>query len=244
MRIAIVSLFPELIRSLCEHGVIGRAIDQGLVPVQTFDPRDFTKDKHRSVDDRPFGGGPGMVMRPPPLVDAILAGKSLVGEGARVVYMSPQGQAFNRDKAVELAGLPGLVVVAGRYEGIDERVIDGWVDEEVSVGDYVVSGGELPAALLLDAVLRHVPGIVGRSESVAQDSFEEGMLDYPHYTRPDNFLGRDVPDVLLSGDHAAIERWRRMQALKRTRDRRPDLFRALLTDGALSDDDLRLLDEN
>ncbi|MEM6301180.1 MAG: tRNA (guanosine(37)-N1)-methyltransferase TrmD [Pseudomonadota bacterium] len=256
MRFAIVSIFPGLIDAVMAYGVVGRAFAQGLAELRCFDPRDHAKDRHKRVDDRPYGGGPGMVMQPGPLVSAIEDARDFVGEGATVVCLSPSGDRFDRDKAAEyakkmtptaspgqsaVAAVPGIVLLAGRYEGIDERVIEGWVDEELSVGDFVVSGGELPALIVIDAVLRHCPGVLGHELSAVQDSFEQGLLDCPHYTRPESFQGQDVPSVLLSGDHQAIERWRRQQALSKTARHRPDLLDSLRQKGALSGDDLSLL---
>ncbi|MCC6296002.1 MAG: tRNA (guanosine(37)-N1)-methyltransferase TrmD [Pseudomonadales bacterium] len=224
MKVALVTLFPEVIGSLVDYGITARAVRAGLIEIACFNPRDHALDRHRTVDDRPYGGGPGMVMRPEPLVAAIAAARAWTRD-ARVLYLSPQGQVLRHPAVVAMAAAGrDLILVAGRYEGIDERVIALEVDEEWSIGDYVLSGGELPALVLLDALIRQLPGALGDAESAAQDSFAAGVLDCPHYTRPPEFRGLAVPEVLLSGDHAAIARWRREQALARTRARRPDLL--------------------
>ncbi|MCB1690019.1 MAG: tRNA (guanosine(37)-N1)-methyltransferase TrmD [Halioglobus sp.] len=224
MRIALVSLFPEMFAAVGEHGVTGRAVRQGQVSLTCCDPRDYTHDKHRTVDDRPYGGGPGMLMKIDPLQQAIAAAREVAGHDARVIYLSPQGQPFHHRKAMELAQLEGFVLVAGRYEGVDERLIEAEVDEELSIGDYVLSGGELAAMVVIDAVTRQLPGVLGHECSAGEDSFVEGLLDCPHYTRPETYQGMDVPDVLLSGNHEEIRRWRLKQALGRTLERRPDLL--------------------
>ena len=223
MRFGVVTIFPEMFDALIDFGVTGRAIRDGIAELRFWNPRDFAQDRHRSVDDRPYGGGPGMVMSAPPLVAAIREARAQLGAEARVVYLSPQGPRLSQSRAASLAAGGPLILVAGRYEGIDERVIEAVVDEEISIGDYVLSGGELPAMVLLDAVIRLLPGALGHGESAAQDSFSEGLLDCPHYTRPEVFEGRSVPEVLLSGDHERIRRWRLDEARRRTRDRRPDL---------------------
>ena len=243
MHIAMVSLFPEMFAAVTAHGVTGRAVEQGLVDVSLINPRDFTDDKHRTVDDRPYGGGPGMLMKIDPLQRAIAKAKESAGNDARVVYLSPQGKPLNHDKVVELAGEQALILLAGRYEGIDERLVASSIDEEVSIGDYVLSGGELPALVVLDAVSRLLPGALGNSASALEESHLDGLLDYPHYTRPE--IGRSgktesvVPAVLLSGDHEAIRLWRRRQALLRTWLRRPDM----LVGRDWSEEDRRLLEE-
>lgn len=225
MRIDVVTLFPEMIAALNGWGMVGRAQHKGLLEVATWNPRDYAHDAHRSVDDRPYGGGPGMVMMVQPLRDAIHAARAAAGGAARVIYLSPQGRRFDHAYARELAGQEGpLVLVAGRYEGIDERLLETEVDEELSIGDYVLSGGELAAAVVIDAVVRLVPGVLGDGESAEQDSFVSGLLDHPQYTRPREIDGLAVPDVLLSGDHQAIAQWRREAALDRTRAKRPDLL--------------------
>ena len=239
MRIALVSLFPEMFAAVSEHGVSGRAIRDGLVTLSHSDPRDYTVDVHRTVDDRPYGGGPGMLMKIDPLRQAIQAAREQAGEGAKVVYLSPQGRRFNHARALELASQEGLVLVAGRYEGVDERLIEAEVDEELSIGDYVLSGGELAAMVVIDAVTRQLPGALGHEASAEEDSFADGLLDCPHYTRPEEYEGSVVPEVLLSGNHEAIRRWRLKQALGRTHDRRPDL----LESRTLSEEEQALLDE-
>lgn len=227
MRIEVVTLFPEMVRALLACGVTGRAAERGLIEVGTWNPRDYASDARRSVDDRPYGGGPGMVMMVAPLSAAIRAAKRSAGAEAKVLYLTPQGSLLDQAGVERLARHGRLVLVAGRYEGIDERVIEAEVDEEISIGDYVLSGGELPALVLIDALARLVPGSLGDEDSAAQDSFAQGLLDCPHYTRPEEVEGRRVPPVLLSGDHAAIRRWRLKQMLGRTWLRRPDLLRRL-----------------
>jgi tRNA (guanine37-N1)-methyltransferase len=224
MKIAVVSLFPEMFAAVTDHGVTGRAVKQGLVSIRQINPRDFTVDKHRTVDDRPYGGGPGMLMKIDPLQQAIASAREAAGPGVKVIYLSPQGRRFTHSEAVELAQHEALVLVAGRYEGVDERLIEAEVDEELSIGDYVLSGGELPAMVVIDAVARQLPGVLGHESSAAEDSYADGLLDCPHYTRPEDFSGAMVPEVLLSGDHEKIRRWRLKQALGRTHERRPDLL--------------------
>ena len=220
-----------MVATVAEFGVVGRAHRTGLMELGCVNPRDHTHDVHRTVDDRPYGGGPGMVMKYEPLADAIAAARKRSPAGSPVVYLSPQGRVFDQVAAKRLAGLPGMVLLAGRYEGIDERLIEAQVDEELSLGDFVLSGGEIAAMAVIDAVVRLLPGALGDDDSAAQDSFMEGFLDCPHYTRPEEIDGRKVPDVLLSGDHAEIARWRLQQALGRTYLRRPDLVdRMNLTD--------------
>ena len=224
MLIEVVTLFPEMIRESLLHGIVGRALRRQLLQVSTEDPRRHTTDVHHTVDDRPYGGGPGMVMKPEPLSAAIAAARERVPAGSPVVALSAQGERLTQQRARELALEGGLVLVAGRYEGIDERVLESAVDLEVSIGDYVLSGGELPALVLIDALARLLPGALGDERSAQQDSFHAGLLDWPQYTRPEEFAGRRVPAVLLSGDHAAIGRWRRKQALGRTWLRRRELL--------------------
>ena len=228
-RIDVITLFPDWFESLKTLGLTGRALDEGRVELRTWNPRDRASGVHRSVDDRPFGGGPGMVMRPEPLAGTIEEAQS-DGPPGKVIYLSPQGRTLDHQGCCELAAESRLVLLCGRYEGIDQRVLDGWVDEEWSIGDYVLSGGEVAAAVLIDAVVRQLPGVLGHADSAIEDSFVDGLLDCPHYTRPDEWRGRRVPEVLLSGDHARIARWRRAQALHRTRRLRPDLFRAYVPD--------------
>jgi tRNA (guanine37-N1)-methyltransferase len=230
MNIEVVTLFPESVVTLLQFGVTGRAVERRLLQVGTENPRDHATDKHKSVDDRPYGGGPGMVMKVETLRAAIHAAKGRAGAGAKVIYLSPQGRQLDQAGVQELAKHPALVLVAGRYEGVDERLIETEVDEEWSIGDYVLSGGELPALVMIDALARLIPGALNDEESAAQDSFMNGLLDCPHYTRPEVFEGRKVPEVLLSGDHAAIRRWRMKQMLERTWLRRPDLLKDLELD--------------
>lgn len=228
MRIDVISLFPEMMQSGLSYGVVGRAVQKEALTLQYWNPREDTTDNHRTVDDRPFGGGPGMVMMPQPLDDCIermrQAQKAAGVEDSPVIYLSPQGKKLDHQLASELAELPAITLLCGRYEGIDERLLDKHVSMEVSIGDYVLSGGELAALVVVDSVSRLLPGVLGHQESAEQDSFVDGLLDCPHFTRPAEWQGRKVPDVLLSGDHAAIERWRKAQALQRTKDRRPDLL--------------------
>lgn len=225
MRIALVTLFPDMFAAVSEHGVTGRAVRQGRVSLDFCNPRDYTVDAHRTVDDRPYGGGPGMLMKIDPLQQAIADARKVAGPTAPVVYLSPQGRPFRHSRAVELAQLEGLVLVAGRYEGVDERLIDAEVDEEISIGDYVLSGGELAAMVVIDAVTRQLPGVLGHEASAAEDSFADGLLDCPHYTRPEKYREVGVPEVLLSGNHEEIRRWRLKQSLGRTFERRPELLR-------------------
>ncbi len=227
MHIAVLTLFPEAIHGWLRHGVLGRAIARQLLQVRCYNPRDYTRDRHRRVDDRPYGGGPGMVLKAEPLGAALRAARGELPAPAatRTVCFSPQGAVLNQAVLARWARLEGLVLVAGRYEGIDERFMDSEVDEECSVGDYVLSGGELPALLVIESLARLIPGVLGNALSAQEDSFSDALLDAPQYTRPAVFGDRPVPAVLLSGDHAAIERWRLRQALERTHRRRPDLLR-------------------
>ncbi len=229
LTVAVVTLFPQMFDALSGHGVTGRAVERGLLQLMRINPRDFTRDRHRSVDDRPYGGGPGMVLRVEPLRDAIRSARDRIGP-TRVVYLTPQGRRLDQPACASFAADRALVLVCGRYEGIDERVIDQEVDEEWSIGDYVVSGGEVAAMVLIDAVTRLLPGVLGHVGSAVEDSFAGGLLDCPHYTRPEEVDGLRVPDVLLGGDHAAIQRWRLKQALGRTWQRRPDLLEPLVLD--------------
>ncbi|WP_027706983.1 tRNA (guanosine(37)-N1)-methyltransferase TrmD [Zooshikella ganghwensis] len=226
MWFGVVSLFPEMFSAVTAHGVTGRAVKNGGIEVSFWNPRDFTHDKHQTVDDRPYGGGPGMLMKVQPLRDAIHAAKNAAGPGAKVVYLSPQGRKLDQDGVRYLADSQRLILVAGRYEGIDERIITTEVDEEWSIGDYVMSGGELAAMVLIDTISRFVPGTLGHKDSALEDSFSNGLLDCPHYTRPEEIAGLSVPDVLLSGNHQEIKRWRLKQALGRTWLRRPELLKA------------------
>ena len=238
MNIYLISLFPELIQQAAAFGVLGRAIKQQQLNLQCFNPRDYTEDKHRTVDDRPYGGGPGMLMKVEPLAKAIMAAKEEAKENAKVVYLSPQGQQLNQQLVVNTAAEEkDLILIAGRYEGIDERLIESLVDEEWSLGDYVLSGGEFAALVVVDAITRLIPGVLGDDESALQDSFMQGLLDCPHYTRPELIDDQTVPKVLLSGDHKAIKRWRLKQALGRTWLRRPDLLDAMKKDTSRWDEE-------
>lgn len=239
MQVQVVSLFPEMVAAIGDYGVVGRAVERGLLSLGFCNPRDFADDPHRTVDDRPYGGGPGMVMKFEPLAGAIAAAREALPRGGPVICLTPQGRLFDQAMAGRLAALPGMVLVAGRYEGIDERLIDAAVDEEVSLGDFVLSGGEIPAMAVIDAVARLLPGVLGDAASAEQDSFMQGLLDCPHFTRPEEIDGRRVPDVLLSGDHARIAKWRRQQALGRSFLRRPDLVGKL----QLTPEQQALLDE-
>lgn len=230
MRFEVVTLFPAMIREAVRYGVTGRAITAGLVELECVDPRDYATDVHRTVDDRPYGGGPGMVMKVEPLRSAIRAAAKQVPAGALRVYLSAQGRPFDQAAARRFSALPGLVLVAGRYEGVDERLLQSEIDEEWSIGDYVLSGGEIPALALIDAVTRLIPGVLGDERSALEESFTEGLLDWPHYTRPEDFEGLRVPEALLSGNHREIARWRLKQALGRTWRRRPDLIERLTLD--------------
>ena len=225
-RIDAITLFPEWLDGLKGLGLTGRALADERVRLRCWNPRDFTTDTHRSVDDRPYGGGPGMVMRPEPLARAIEAVRR-EQPSAPVLYLSPQGRRLDQAGVLELVARPALILVCGRYEGIDQRVVDTLIDEEWSIGDYVLSGGEPAAAVLIDALVRQIPGVLGHARSAGEDSFATGLLDCPHFTRPDCWRERSVPEVLLSGDHERIARWRRAQALHRTRRLRPDLSAAL-----------------
>lgn len=226
MKFDVVTLFPEMVESVAAVGVLGRAIKNDLIHLNSWNPRDYTVDKHRTVDDRPYGGGPGMLMKVEPLKLAIEAAKKQRPD-SRVIYMSPQGKTVTQQAVKQFAEQPGIIFIAGRYEGIDERIISTHVDEEWSIGDYVLSGGELPALVLIDAIARMLPGVLGDANSAQQDSFMQGLLDCPHYTRPEEIDGRRVPQVLLSGNHRNIERWRLQQSLGRSWLRRPDLISAL-----------------
>lgn len=234
-----VTLFPDMFDAFLTQGVIGRAVKSGRIHAQCFNPRDYTYDKHRTVDDRPYGGGPGMLMMVQPLTDAINAAQAAAGGDARVIYLSPQGNTLNQQKVKHLVQSNKLILVAGRYEGIDERVIQSMVDEEISLGDFVLSGGEIPAMALVDSVARLIPGVLGHELSAECDSFEDGLLDCPHYTRPEVLNGEQVPAVLLSGNHEKIRRWRLKQSLGRTWQRRPDMFKKL----ALTEEQGSLLKE-
>ena len=239
MQIAVVSLFPEMVGQVAEFGVVGRAKERQLLSLHCHNPRDYATDVHHTVDDRPYGGGPGMVLKYEPTAKAIHAAKEALPAGCPVVCLSPQGRVFDQAAAQRFSGLQGMILLAGRYEGIDERLIDREVDEELSLGDFVLSGGEIAAMAVIDAVARLLPGVLGDEESALQDSFMQGLLDHPHYTRPESIDGQKVPAVLLSGDHARIARWRYKQALGRSYLRRPDMIEKL----ELSNDQQKLLDE-
>ena len=236
MQIAIVTIFPQMFDSFVCEGMTRRALEVGQLQLEFRNPRDFTEDNHRQVDDRPYGGGPGMVMMAEPLDQAISSARAAVR--GRVIYLSPQGRRLEQKRVRELAGEAGLVLLAGRYEGVDERVLEAEIDEEISIGDYVVSGGELPAMVLIEALVRYLPGVLGNEDSVKSDSFSAGLLDWPHYTRPEVYGEDQVPPVLLSGHHEEIRRWRMKQALGRTWQKRPELLR----DIELTDEQRELLD--
>jgi len=238
MQIGVITLFPEMFDAVIDYGISSRAVDQGLLQVECWNPRDFTSDRHQTVDGRPYGGGPGMVMKPEPLSAAIATARSALPQ-APVIYLSPQGRKLDQSGVEMLVARKQMILVAGRYEGIDERLIEAEIDEEWSIGDYVLSGGELAAMVVIDAVTRLLPGALGDASSAEQDSFSAGLLDCPHYTRPEDYAGRRVPDVLLGGNHELIRRWRLKQALGRTWLRRPELLR----ERALDDEQQRLLAE-
>ena len=242
MKIDIITIFPAMVKGPLAEGIVGRAIDRGLLDVRVHDLRDYTTDRHRVVDDMPFGGGPGMVLKPEPIfaaVDRISAERRREAGATAIILTSPDGERLTHSVAQRLSALDHLIVICGRYEGVDERVRTALATETLSIGDYVLSGGELPALVIVDAVARFVPGVVGDEESVARDTFARGLLDYPQYTRPAEFRGMAVPEVLLSGHHAEIEKWRRREALRRTAERRPEL----LNEAALDAADRKLLQE-
>jgi tRNA (guanine37-N1)-methyltransferase len=239
MKFDIVTIFPRMVEAVLAEGVIGRGIERGLLDVRVHDLRDYTTDRHRSVDDVPYGGGPGMVMKPEPIVRAVDEIRALRGVPDAVILLSPQGRRFDQQEVVRLSGLGHVALLCGRYEGIDDRVRELVATDELSTGDYVLSGGELPALIVVDAVSRLVPGVVGDAQSVAEESFTRGLLDYPHYTRPAEFAGLRVPEVLLSGHHAEVRRWRKKAALARTLERRPEL----IEHAVLDEEERALLDE-
>ena len=248
LRFDCVTLFPEMFAAVTECGITRRALEEGRWEWQGWNPRDFAENAWRRVDDRPFGGGPGMVMQAGPLEKAIVAAKAAQREAglarSRVIYLSPQGAPLTHERVMALAaGEEGLILLCGRYEGVDERLIERCVDEEISIGDFVLSGGELPAMVLIDAVVRQLPGVLGDAASAVEDSFVTGLLDCPHYTRPEVYEGQGVPEVLLSGDHKRIRRWRLKQSLARTRERRPELFAHRLAHRAMSAEETQLLTE-
>ncbi len=238
MRFDVISLFPEMFDAITKHGITSRAFDKKIYVLNVINPRDFTQDNHKTVDDRPYGGGPGMVMLAEPLSQAINAARVL-NVGAKVIHLSPRGKPLTHEKVMQLSRQQGLILLASRYEGVDERLLDALVDEEISIGDYVLSGGELPAMALIDAVVRQLPGVLGDADSAIEDSFVNGLLDYPHYTRPEVFNEQKVPEVLLSGNHAKIREWRLKQSLLLTRAKRPDLLAAR----SLTKEEARLLQE-
>ncbi|TVO40062.1 tRNA (guanosine(37)-N1)-methyltransferase TrmD [Vibrio algivorus] len=237
MWIGIISLFPDMFRAVSDYGVTGQAVKKGLLSLESWNPRDFTHDKHRTVDDRPYGGGPGMLMMVQPLSDAINAAKQASPGKAKVIYLSPQGRKLDQQGVEELATNENLILICGRYEGVDERIIESYVDEEWSIGDFVMTGGEIPAMTLIDSVSRFVPGVLGDFASAEEDSFANGLLDCPHYTRPEVLNQKTVPSVLTSGNHEDIRRWRLKQSLGRTWLRRPELLENL----ALTDEQEQLL---
>lgn len=239
MWVGVVTLFPEMVEAVTGYGIPGRAVNAGLLTLECWNPRDFTTDKHQTVDDKPYGGGPGMLMKVAPLRDAINAAKETGGAGCKVIYLSPQGKKIDQQVLSTLAETDRLILVAGRYEGIDERLIDTVIDEEYSIGDYVISGGELAAMVMIDGIARLLPGAVGDRESVERESFISGLLDYPQYTRPEAIDELEVPPVLLSGNHKEIDRWRLKESLGRTLERRPDL----LAQRRLTETEHDLLDE-
>jgi tRNA (guanine37-N1)-methyltransferase len=241
-RFDVVTLFPEMFDAITKYGITSRALQQNIYDVQFWNPRDFTTDNHKTVDDRPYGGGPGMVMLVEPLEQAICSAKLKQAEEnieSWVIHLSPVGKPLTHEKVMQLSKKQGLVLLASRYEGVDQRLIDAQVDEEVSIGDYVLSGGELPSMALMDAIVRLLPGSLGDSDSAVEDSFVDGLLDCPHYTRPEQYKGVKVPEVLISGNHLKIKLWRLKMSLKRTRDQRPDLLAAR----PLTKEEARLLKE-
>ncbi len=243
IRFDVVTLFPPMFDAISQHGITARALENNLYALSLWNPRDFTTDNHRTVDDRPYGGGPGMVMLAEPLEQAIKAAKaSQIAAGVlnpKVIHMSPTGRPLTHQIVMDLVAEQGLVLLASRYEGVDQRLLDQMVDAEYSIGDYVLSGGEMPAMVLMDAIVRQLPGALGDADSAIEDSFVDGLLDCPHYTRPEEYAGEKVPEVLTSGNHAKIKQWRLKMSLKRTRDQRPDLLAAR----SLSKEESRLLQE-
>ncbi len=243
MRFDVISLFPEMFDAITKHGITSRALTQKIYSLNLINPREFTADNHKTVDDRPYGGGPGMVMLAEPLAKAIKAAKALNAKvgivGAKVIHLSPRGTKLTHEKVMALSQENGLILLASRYEGVDERLLDALVDEELSIGDYVLSGGELPAMALIDALVRQLPGALGDADSAIEDSFVNGLLDCPHYTRPEVYENKSVPEVLLSGNHAKIREWRLKQSLLLTRAKRPDLLAAR----SLTKEEARLLQE-
>lgn len=244
MQFDVITLFPEMFAAITQSGVTRRAFEQQKCELKLWNPRDFTSDRHRTVDDRPYGGGPGMVMLAKPLQAAIEAARQRQAAAevkSKVIYLSPQGRPLTHNKVMQLAATPGLVLLCGRYEAVDQRLLDTYVDEEISLGDFVLSGGELPAMALMDAVIRQIPGVLHDDASAVQDSFVNGLLDCPHYTRPEVFESQSVPAVLLGGNHAEIEKWRRHRALEASQHKRPDLIAAARAAGLLSSADEKFL---
>jgi tRNA (guanine37-N1)-methyltransferase len=243
MQFDVITLFPEMFEALTQYGITGRAFENKIVELKCWNPRDFTTDNHKSVDDRPYGGGPGMVMLMEPLEKAINAAKNEVlqnaGAKTKVIHLSPSGKTMTHQKVMQLAKEKSLILLASRYEGVDQRLLDALVDEEISIGDYVLSGGEIPAMALMDAVIRQLPGVLGDKDSAVEDSFVDNLLDCPHFTRPEEYAGKGVPEVLLSGNHAKIKEWRLKQSLALTRAKRPDLLAAR----SLTKEEARLLKE-
>ena len=243
IRFDVVTLFPPMFDAISQHGITARALENNLYALSLWNPRDYTTDNHRTVDDRPYGGGPGMVMMAEPLEQAIKAAKaSQIAAGVlnpKVIHMSPTGRPLTHQIVMDLVAEQGLVLLASRYEGVDQRLLDQMVDAEYSIGDYVLSGGEMPAMVLMDSIVRQLPGALGDADSAIEDSFVDGLLDCPHYTRPEEYAGEKVPEVLTSGNHAKIKQWRLKMSLKRTRDQRPDLLAAR----SLSKEESRLLQE-
>lgn len=242
MRFDVISLFPEMFDAITKFGITSRAEARNIYSVNVINPRDFTQDNHKTVDDRPYGGGPGMVMLAEPLaksIDLAKQNQTALGNKTHVIHLSPRGEKLNHQKVMQLSQMQGLILLASRYEGVDERLINALVDEEMSIGDYVLSGGELPAMALIDAVVRQLPGVLGDADSAIEDSFVNGLLDYPHYTRPEVYKEKKVPEVLLSGNHAKIREWRLKQSLLLTRAKRPDLLAAR----SLTKEEARLLEE-
>ena len=238
MKFDVISLFPDMFDAITKHGITSRALEKKIYSLHVINPRDFTADNHKTVDDRPYGGGPGMVMLAEPLTQAIIVAKAS-NVAAKVIHLSPRGTPLTHEKVMQLSQQQGLILLASRYEGVDERLLDALVDEEISIGDYVLSGGELPAMALIDAVVQQLPGVLGDADSAIEDSFVNGLLDCPHYTRPEEYEGKVVPEVLLSGNHAKIREWRLKQSLLLTRAKRPDLLAAR----PLTKEEARLLQE-
>lgn len=239
MRIDILTLFPEMFRATLGESIIGRAREKGILDIHLVNIRDYAENKHKQVDDYPYGGGAGMVMQPQPIFSAL---EAMEAQGCKIIYMSPKGKTFHQGMAVELAKEERLIFLCGHYEGVDQRVIDYWVTDEISIGDYVLTGGELPAMVVIDAVARMLPGVLGQAESFIDESFYSGLLEYPQYTRPSEFRGLKVPDVLLSGNHKLIEQWRKEEALKITMKNRPDLIKKYMEKKDLSKEERKIIE--